>query len=360
MRSLRKVGLVVIVGASCLAGGPAPAQVVPLGPEFRVNSYTTGSQQRAWVASAGDGRFVVVWDGQGDVSGQRYDSAGNAAGSEFRVNSYTTGHQYGASVASAADGRFVVVWTSFGQDGSFYGVFGQRYDSAGSPSGSEFRVNSYTTGHQRLPSVASAADGRFVVVWNGEGQDGGGTFGVFGQRYDSAGSPAGPEFRVNSYTTGTQQRASAASADDGRAVVAWESIGQDGSTFGVFGQRYDSAGSPAGPEFRVNSYTPLSQVLPSVASAPDGRFVVTWYSEQDGSVTGVFGQRYDSAGSPSGPEFQVNSYTTGQQRYPSVAPSADGRFVVAWEGPGPGDVSDIFGRRFGDELIFGDGFETAP
>jgi len=38
-------------------------------------------------------------------------------GSEFQVNTYTTGAQYFPSVAMDATGNFVVVWTSSGQDG---------------------------------------------------------------------------------------------------------------------------------------------------------------------------------------------------------------------------------------------------
>ncbi|HUQ72267.1 MAG TPA: hypothetical protein VM165_22265, partial [Planctomycetaceae bacterium] len=45
---------------------------------------------------------------------------------EFRVNTYTTGVQSGAAVAVDGDGDFVVVWTSNGQDGSSVGVYAQR------------------------------------------------------------------------------------------------------------------------------------------------------------------------------------------------------------------------------------------
>ena len=69
-------------------------------------------------------------------------------GEEFRVNSYTTETQYRPAVASHLDGSFVVVWNSRDQDGSDWGVFAQRYDADGDPLGGEFQVNSYTTGIQ--------------------------------------------------------------------------------------------------------------------------------------------------------------------------------------------------------------------
>src|SRR5262245_10048454 len=61
---------------------------VPVGPEFRVNTYTTGVQDSTGVAADADGNFVIVWSGEGlgDDSGifaQRYDDAGVSQGSEF-------------------------------------------------------------------------------------------------------------------------------------------------------------------------------------------------------------------------------------------------------------------------------------
>lgn len=74
--------------------------------------------------------------------------------------------------------------------------------------------------------------------------------------------------------------------------MAWSGDSQDGSSGGIFGQRYDSAGNASGSEFRVNSYTTNSQSSPAVAARGDGRFVVVWASQdQDGSYGGVYGQR---------------------------------------------------------------------
>jgi hypothetical protein len=85
-------------------------------------------------------------------------------------------------VGSDAAGNFVVVWRSSGQDGSSNGIFGQRYSSDGAPLGTEFRVNTYTTNNQRLADVAADRVGNFVVVWESQGQDGA-EYGVFGQRW---------------------------------------------------------------------------------------------------------------------------------------------------------------------------------
>jgi hypothetical protein len=194
-------------------------------------------------------------------------------------------------VAADTAGNFVVVWSSDTQDGSDDGIYGQRYASSGVPLGPEFRVNTYTTNGQTTPSVAADTAGNFVVTW--ESAQDGSSYGVFGQRYDNAGAPLGPEFRVNTYTTNGQSKPSVAADTAGNFVVVWESD-QDGLSIGVFGQRYDNAGAPLGPEFRVNTYTTNGQTTPSVATGTAGNFVVAWTSyTQDGSSDGVFGQRYD-------------------------------------------------------------------
>ena len=195
--------------------------------------------------------------------------------------------------------------------------------------GPEFQVNTYVTGSQSGPRVARQPDGRFIVVWSSPNQDGSST-GVLAQAYDAAGAKVGGELRVNTYTLGSQIGPAVAAAGDGEFVVVWTSVGQDGSNSGVFGQRVTATGALTGPEFRANTYTPGSQTAPRVAASPGG-FVVVWDSAgQDGELNGIFGQCFTEAGLPVGSEFQVNSYTTQYQYLPDVAMNANGSFVVVW------------------------------
>jgi hypothetical protein len=344
---MRQRALGVLLLLATLAG-TASAQT-PAGGEFQVNTFTTGYQERPDIAVDAGGDFVIVWrsqlqDGSGyGIFGRRYDAAGALLGGEFQINTYTTGTQSHARLASDPTGNFVVVWRSFVQDGSVSGIFGQRYDAAGGTRGGEFRVNTYTTGPQYDGSVALDAAGSFVVVWSSL-QDGG-DYGIFGQRFAAGGTPAGVEFRVNATTVGGQYRPALAMAPTGNFVVVWE--GPDGSSDGIFGQRFAAAGTPVGSEFRVNTYTTGGQVAAVVAMNPAGHFVVVWRSyDQDGSDWGIFGQRFDATGTPLGSEFRVNSYTTGGQFDPAVAMDAQGNFVVVWDSPQDGDLEGVFGQRY--------------
>jgi hypothetical protein len=286
------------------------------------------------VASDSSGNFVVVWASYQDgssfgVFGQRYDTSGAPRGPEFRVNTYTTGDQREPAVASDSSGNFLVVWDS-------NDVFGQVFASSGAPLGREFRVTYTTKGFE--PAVASDSSGNFLVVWNSDGD-------IFGRICCSSTRVLGPAFRVNTYTTDLQFDPALASDSFGNFVVVWMSDEQDGSDWGVFGQRYDSSGAPLGPEFRVNTYTTSFQSFPAVASDPSGNFVVVWESFQEyGYSDGIFGQRYDSTGAALGPEFHVNTPTTSGADWPTVASDASGKFVVVWMGGGEG--VDVFGQRF--------------
>ena len=194
-----------LLSTAAIAILPAMTGAQPVGSEFQVNTYTTKRQRphagHSIAADAG-GNFVVVWqsrgqDGSGEgVFGQRFDASGQRLGAEFRINTDTLESQDFPSVAAAAGGEFVVVWTGDQRDGSYSGIMGQRYDGAGEPLGDAFGVNSYTPGRQNIPAVSSGAAGNFVVVWSSDDQDGS-FYGIFAQRYDSGGAPLGGEFRVN-------------------------------------------------------------------------------------------------------------------------------------------------------------------
>ena len=342
---------------------PASAQT-RAGGEFRINTYTAGFQAWGSPAMAPNGDFVVAWhdvtDGDAySIAARRYDARGIAIGPEFPVNTTTANSQIVPRTAMDARGNFVVVWGSYASDGSTWNVLGQRYDAAGTRRGGEFQANSFTPGSQLWYSVAMDGAGNFVVAWMSP-QDGS-SFGVYAQRYDASGSRAGGEFRVNTHTTDRQSYPNIAMSASGQFVIAWNSRGQDGDGPGVFGQRYDPAGDRIGSEFQANGYTTGAQYLPDVGMAADGRFVVAWRSD-GGGPEGIEARarRYDASGNPEGGEFAVNSYTTGNQGVYAVSMDARGNFVVTWNDDArDGSSYAVAARRFrADGSPRGDEFQV--
>jgi predicted Zn-dependent protease len=272
---------------------------------------------------------------------------------EFRVNSTTAGTQQAnvdgpKSVAIDSNGDYVVVWATQGQDNAgSWGVFAQRYAADGTPQSSEFRVNTFTAGDQLDPTVAMDAAGDFVIAWSSMNEDGSG-FGVYAQRYSAAGGPQGGEFRVNTYTAGDQKFPAVAMDAAGDFVITWTSNGQDGNGNGIYAQRYSAAGAAQGGEFRVNTYTTNQQFGSRAAMDGTGDFVITWTSTgQDGDNNGTYAQRYNSSGVAQGGEFRVNTYTAHEQTAGDVAMDGQGNFVIVWASNGQdGNGYGVYAQQY--------------
>jgi hypothetical protein len=343
----------LVLSLALLPAASAAQGLVPFGPEFQVNSHATGVQMYSAPAILPDGSFVVIWgsstnDGRGGGAfGQRYDSAGVPVGPEFRVNT-NTGFGSFPDVVSDEQGGFTVVWVGPGEDVT--DIFARRYDASGTPLDPvEFRVNTYTTGHQGEPSIARDAAGRTVIVWDGAG-DLGGPPGVYGQRYDGDGQPQGGEFPVNTATTAPFHHATVAADAAGNFTVVWD----DWNVLDIFARRYDSSGVPLGPPFQVNTST-LSQFDAFVAADSAGNFVVVWQSQQYQPPVPlqVGGRRFDASGTAQGGEFRVNTITTGSHLgpWPSVAFGPDGGFTMLWEWDEDGSGTDVLGRTYDSDGV---------
>ncbi len=146
-----------------------------------------------------------------------------------------------------------------------------------------------------MPAVASDADGDFAIAWASLGQDGNG-YGVYAQRYLANGAVVGGELRVNTYTTDMQYAPAIAMDAAGDAVVVWESINQNGHLDGVYAQRYDTSGAPAGGEFNLASYSTGGHAMPAVAMDAAGSFVADWeIYDTSGSGWDIYARQYNLA-----------------------------------------------------------------
>ena len=348
IRSLVIPGLVAVLIPAALG-----AQVPALGPELRINTYTTGDQAYASISTAADGCFIVAWESfeqdgsQLGVFARVYGPDGLPNTAEIPVNTTTAGAQQRPAIACRPDCDFVVVWQGEG-DGSSDGIFGQRFSEFGNPLGVEFAVNEFTTSTQSFPAAAIDAAGAFVVVWQSFSEDGSG-FSVVGRRFAANGTPLAGDFVVNTTTSGNQTAPVVATTGDGAFVVAWQTP-DDGDFEGIRARRYDASGNPVSSEIPVNAFTTGPQIRPSVAIDESGAFVVSWESVgQDGEGSGVFARRFDSLGLPLTGELAVNTHTSSDQSRPRVAPTTDGGFLVAWDGAGSGGAGSdlrVWMRRF--------------
>jgi hypothetical protein len=348
-----------------------------VGAEFQANTYTANSQGAAGtndanldVTGLAGGGYVVTWasdlqdGGSWGVYARNYDAQGHSAGAEYRVNTTTASLQWVPQTTGLTGGGYVIVWASASQDGDGYGVYAQRYNSAGVAQGSEFRVNVVTASDQGARaageeglSVTRLSDGGFAVSWYSTT---GGTGDVYARLYNADGTARTGEFQVNTYTTGWQWTPQTTVLANGQLLVTWASEGQDGSGNGLYGQRFDLTGAALGDEFIINTTVSGQQGnlfngrAHDVVGLADGGWVATWYdSAKDGSSGGIYMQRFDANGTMLGTETLVNSVTSGDQRSPTVVALVDGGYAISWAS----DAQDGWGYGVYQKVYEANGLE---
>ena len=255
---------------------------------------------------------------------QTFSADGRSLGGERMANSIEENDQLHPTVSvtnggsALSDGGFTSGFMSYGQDGTDAGhtnSYARRFDINGEGGhdgfGEQFLLTDNTAGYQHHPVVTALSDGKFVATWQANATN---QYKIYSKIFDKNNNPVTDEFMVNTSTSGMQHHADTAKLENGDFVVTWVDTGRQST--GIYGQRFDVSGNKLGSEFRINTYTTLDQQEPAVTALRNGGFVVTWQSNgQDGDGYGIFGQRFDSHGNAVGAEFQVNSTYKSQGWY---------------------------------------------
>jgi serine/threonine protein kinase len=329
------------------------ADLSPTGATFRVSTHEQGDRKVPLAVAFPDGRALVFWhsdgqDGSGwGLYGQWYDRNGDRFRSEFLLNDGYTKDVQGMPAAALFDNQdFVVTWHSGGQDGDDFGIVARLYRADGSPEGAELIVNQQTKGRQRFPTAATLPDGRFLVAWESDSAQEKDPYGIQAQILERDGRRANAAFQVNSHVEGRQRYPAAFRTTDGRIVVAWTGEEQDGSGRGIFGQVLAADGSRIGQEFQANTTAAGDQWLPQGEALSDGRFVLAWMSHgQDGAGFASVARVFDPEGNPAGSETQLNEFTAGDQRVRGLANLGGNRLLAVWESEGQdGDGWGVYVR----------------
>lgn len=334
--------------------------------EFQVNTTTENGQGKPKVAADQNGNFVVVWESfnhDGDANGifaQRFNADGTQAGGEFQVNTYTVSEQNQPAIDMSSDGRFVVTWASNGQDGSNYGVFAQRFNADGTKAGGEIQVNTTTTGHQSTPDIAMAGDGRFAITWASSEQDGDG-WGVYAQRFNADGTKAGGETLANTSTDGSQFKPAIDMAEDGYFVVGW--VDSNLSSVAVRSFLPDGSAEVANEYLVDTTVVSLSayhkpDVLLYGAEGSRSLYVVYPKTEASGFYSDIYFAEYKRFSGDGGQYTfaprQVNTeYTEHNQTAPRIRKNGDGAILITWASIGQDRPQDPLDLGYGNSGIYG-------
>jgi RTX calcium-binding nonapeptide repeat (4 copies) len=351
------------------------ASGAPVGADFLVNQDTDDVQMAPVVTALDNGGFTVLWQslgaGGGDtilnsIQRRSFTSAG-AGGTEITVNSTFTGGQTAAAVTRLNDGRLLAVWQSDDGTGADTGlsIRGRYMTGAGSPTGSDFLINTTVADDQITPTVTALSGGRAIVMWQSFDDDGSDTAisCIRGRIVNANGNFAGDDFVVNSVTDGGQGLPDVAMLDDGRFIATWVSgddAGPDTDVTSIRARIFAANGTPAGGDFTVNTTFDFGQSAPSVAALADGRFIIVWESNDrvgsDMSGECIRARIFLSDGTAAGKDYVINATATDTQELSDVTVLANGRIVITWQSDDTGDGSQgcIRSARINPDLFVGD------
>lgn len=292
----------------------------------------------------------------------------------FRLTDSTTATH--ATLAMDADGDLIVVWTDYAVvDGVqsrdvFFDYLIEADGELKSVLESPRRANTETEYDQQHPSVDVSVDGDFVIVWESDRQDGSG-WGVYGQRFAPDCTPIGglnavQDIYISGQPTGGTFRLQYSEFID-EVLYIWETkeISIHQNTFQMIeeieaafknmeGYIYGSGQKIPNKTLHVEvSIVSMNRVSIEFIDADGNKDVpeltvidVSFASSKKGQEISVGTSVKGGTG-----EFQVNTTTEYDQRFPSIAMAQNGEFVVTWTGwkldRGTYTFdSDIYARKF--------------
>ena len=289
-----------------------------------VNNETDGSQGGPGVVALED-KFFVFWEDSNEGSlgifARPYDNSGNSLGSQFHVNSDSSGN--GPPDATALEsGNFIITWWISSSQNS--DILGRWFDSDGAPASNSFYVIQKSQEKDAMPSVAPIANANVAIAWIRLNKTTGRGLAIYSRRFDIEGIPLEEPVLIDAFDQVNEPEA--VSLPDGGYVVAWSR----GSTqdIDLFGQKFTNDGSKSGGQFLINTTTDFNQGGITMAPQPNG-FVAFWGSTQVDNGR-VYGQLFNSNTGKVGGEFLAHVYIANKQVGPSVSSFSDGSFIVAW------------------------------
>lgn len=265
------------------------------------------------------------------VMTQRFGLDGQALSRAVAISTSGDRNESWPRLHALADGWFLAVWRSerpAGAAGAPTGLVARHLGGVGRPRGAEVRLSGESDPDAQYVAFAEAPGGRVLVAWEGC-CDGGADLGIFTRLYDASTRSFGALRAVNVDTAQRQRRPGVAVAADGGYLVVWQGI-LDRTTGHIFGRFVDRDGAAHGSQFRVSAGHGRVQVAPAIAAKPDGGFLAIW-RDWVGVAFGVSAVELDAAGMPQGAPVRLNGRGTQKSGRTSLATDGAGRFLVPWE-----------------------------
>ena len=277
-----------------------------------------------------------------DLLNKQYLNSSSAADADILISESIAPAKFrqdNSSVTSLNDGGWVVVFDD-NRNGSKK-IYWQRFDSLGTPQGSNQLVASSLIGSDMTePQVSSDTSGNIFLFFRNQ------TEGlIYYSKYDADLNNLVPAVLVNdTLSSSFAGPYSAAVYPNGKIVIVWENYSASGST--IVMKSYTSAGILAFGPITVNSDGgAFSHWVPAVDVNPSGDVLVAWEDYRN-SRADIYAKLFNGAGAPYGTEFLVipPPANTADQFAPEVLFTGSNQFVIAWIDQRSGQ--EVYGQRY--------------
>lgn len=257
------------------------------------------------------------------------------------IDSFRTSFD-GYEIARLPNGGLVVVWTNTDRT-----ISARFYDASGSQTRADVLVMGETStlnlsGNVNHPFVAVLQDGSIVITYeqfNISGSQ------IFAKRFEADGDVLSEPVLLHTLNQQASRGGEITALNDGGYAIGVVQF--DGSVQGLFTQRFSPDGIAQAELQPVNQTTEALQGFIDIAATQAGGHAVVWASEGvDGASFAVMMRVYDANGAALTGEFQVNQSTSGNQNMPSVVALADGTLAVVWHSVTAVGTASIAGRLF--------------
>jgi len=321
------------------------------------------------------GDFSVVWANlqTSDIYLKRFESDGTPSGSEIKVNENEVYNDspFPINFAMNGSGSSVVVWEN-NKDG-YKNIYGQYYNSDGTPNGNNFQVTDDPLSAENYPTVSMDSQGNFVVVWidssNGESK-------LCARRYDNGCNSLGSQILIDEWQEFSYSNFLTVKMNDqGYFLIGWKKEDQQGQ-WKFYGLLFDPQGNATGIEYQLDDvvhYDNIDAVLfndnssiltwgatryqrfandgsqiggtatadietravnaPAIAGNNSKDFIFVWYGKPNSIYAyNIYAQRYFNDGQRNGPNVLVSREIVNnvEQYRPAISCNSPGKFVIAW------------------------------
>ncbi|MBT4624191.1 MAG: hypothetical protein HOB97_09110, partial [Verrucomicrobia bacterium] len=316
------------------------ANANPMGAPFRVNSKLLGNQEKPQVGLLSEGGAFFVWEagetGFRRVQFRAASSRGVFSNEEVFVTGANSGEQTDPALAVLRNGTVAVSWTDYLVDGDVKGLSARIYSPTGDSLTEPFRLNQFRNGNQYGAKLQSLPNGGIAAVWVSDQQQDEKSIDIIARLFNSVGQPLTDEIVVSQKGISANPVLGVAGT---RLIIAWEQVDLKNkkTRWDVSLRAFDLALNPLSEQVKANKHLEGDQFSPRLQGGDSGALLVWNSLGQDGSGEAVVGRFITESGVFSDSEFQVNTRTFAGQLDPNVSTDSNGRWLVTWSTPRPGD-----------------------